>query len=1168
MANAAQREKATIDLVINGQQSMATMRDLTAATVNARKALVNMAQTDPGYKAQEELLRKLMRAQQERIVKIHEEKTAWDKFKAGTGNIMAGVVGGNLVTTAVQKTLSIIPEAINQFRQYESASADMSANLGLDAKALEYFNQRARETGPAFGKSAAEMVEGYKLVGSANSDLIETPKLLEDVTQKAVTLSQASKMTLADASASLVGSMNQFDASADQAERYINVMAGGAQVGSAEIADMAMSLKASGIVAHQAGLSFEETNGALQSLSKESLKGEQAGTMFRNILLELQKGSNDTNPAVVGLDKALENLAKKNMSTAEAAKLFGKENVTAALSLINHRDRVAEFTKGLTGTTAAYDMAAKNNATLDHWLDVISAKLVGYVVNLGMKLAPALVKAAEMGSKFLDVLPATGEWLQKNGGWILSIFVPGLIAYQGAMIRATAATATETLAQTYRKVAYEVSFRWMVLQETATKAYALATGVLTGQISLQTAAVTAGRAAWTALNAVMRANPIGVVVTAVTALAWAVKLYSDNTEAALRIEREKVKLQDNIRKLTEQQTKAQQKYNDLLNEYPNLTQKERAELVKNIAMEKLHLESRIASMKAQERQMELLAAEPSLWQQVWAAIKAGATGKTVGTILTQQAVDNMKKVREQFQPGIDEMTKQLEGYEDMFKRIQKMETPVPKTGGGGNGDGNGKKGKKDKTAAELKKDVEQDANELEQALAAGRSTALDGVYTDYEKEVTAFAEKYSKMYKLADDAYDKQLKLAKGDKEKQRKASEEHEARLKEIRELSLVEMEAIDKKDAERQKKEQEKTMEFKLKAATDELELKKRTKLAEIAIAVGTGAMTEEEGKKSELQAEEVFLNAKKLLTESHFQSLLDLYKDFAKKKEEIESEHKTKSTEIDGDITENKGNQALAQKKVDDDTTKTETENAKKAFQKKKELFKDSTNVLKEYFTENTVIYKAAFAAQQAWALAEVAFNYSKAITAAIAAAAGLPFPANVLAFGKAIAIPTLENASAVANIRKQKFDVPGFALGGFTDQEPGGYVDKETYFSQGNFIAGEKGREWIMSAPMLKNPVFANLAGAMQAIQRTGGYRSVRSMDDLGLGGQQGNNAIVAAIGQLQAQLQMQLQSNQSHAESVATRTIEEIRQNKKLDFNFRTFEDYQESVFEVRSETTL
>ncbi len=73
-----------------------------------------------------------------------------------------------------------------------------------------------------------------------------------------------------------------------------------------------------------------------------------------------------------------------------------------------------------------------------------------------------------------------------------------------------------------------------------------------------------------------------------------------------------------------------------------------------------------------------------------------------------------------------------------------------------------------------------------------------------------------------------------------------------------------------------------------------------------------------------------------------------------------------------------------------------------------------------------------------------------------------------------------------------------------------------------------------------------------------------MDDLGLGGQQDPNAIVAAIGQLQ----MQLQSNQSHAFGMATRTIEEIRQNKKLDFNFRAFEDYQESVFEVRSETTL
>ena len=128
---------------------------------------------------------------------------------------------------------------------------------------------------------------------------------------------------------------------------------------------MTGALKALGTVANVASVSFEQTNGALQSLSTINIRGEQAGTMFRNMLIKMMSSSEDLNPQIVGLDKALENLGNHNMTTAELGKMFGTENVVAAQHLVSDRDKVTEFTKALTGTIEAYKMATINNDTLE-----------------------------------------------------------------------------------------------------------------------------------------------------------------------------------------------------------------------------------------------------------------------------------------------------------------------------------------------------------------------------------------------------------------------------------------------------------------------------------------------------------------------------------------------------------------------------------------------------------------------------------------------------------------------------------------------------------------------------------------------------------------------------------------------------------------------------------
>lgn len=82
------------------------------------------------------------------------------------------------------------------------------------------------------------------------------------------------------------------------------------------------------------------------------------------------------------------------------------------------------------------------------------------------------------------------------------------------------------------------------------------------------------------------------------------------------------------------------------------------------------------------------------------------------------------------------------------------------------------------------------------------------------------------------------------------------------------------------------------------------------------------------------------------------------------------------------------------------------------------------------------------------------------------------------------------------------VPEYASGGLNKSaDPQGFVDKPTYFTNSssgqNFIAGEKGAEWIAPNWMLQDPVTANAISALETVRKrgfaTGGMTSELQMN---------------------------------------------------------------------------
>lgn len=284
-----------------------------------------------------------------------------------------------------------VKNAINIHKEFTSAISDLSAITGAAGKDLEFLRQKSKEFGATTTLSASQAAEAFKLVASAKPDLLGNAEALAAVTKEAIILAEASGSTLPDAAKTLGSALNQFGLGAEDASRFINVLAAGSKFGASEIANTAEALKDSGLVAATTGTSFEELNAAIQTMSTVSLKGAEAGVGLRNVFLNLAIQNNDLfKPSVVGLTGAISNLKKAQLDDVQLLEIFGKKNIIAAKALIKQSDVLEGMTAKLTDTTTAYDQAAIKVDNLEGDTKKMNSAWEGSTILLGEKLDPAI----------------------------------------------------------------------------------------------------------------------------------------------------------------------------------------------------------------------------------------------------------------------------------------------------------------------------------------------------------------------------------------------------------------------------------------------------------------------------------------------------------------------------------------------------------------------------------------------------------------------------------------------------------------------------------------------------------------------------------------------------------------------------------------------------------
>ena len=276
---------------------------------------------------------------------------------------------------AVGALTTAIKNNVETATVFEKSLSELSSLTGMSGAALDNLKNKAIELGGSTTQSASQVVDAFKLIGSQKPELLSNANALNNVTKAAITLAEASGNDVKSSATALTASLNIMGEGADQAQRYINVLAAASQAGSVDIQGLTEIIFKSGQAASMNKLSFEEFIALAETIGPKFGSAAEAGTALNQMLLKLETQTNDKyKPSVVGLEQALENLSQANMTASEKTKLVTETGFKALQAILENSNAVGDLREKITGTNTATEQARINTDNLDGALKNLSSK--------------------------------------------------------------------------------------------------------------------------------------------------------------------------------------------------------------------------------------------------------------------------------------------------------------------------------------------------------------------------------------------------------------------------------------------------------------------------------------------------------------------------------------------------------------------------------------------------------------------------------------------------------------------------------------------------------------------------------------------------------------------------------------------------------------------------
>ena len=487
-------------------------------TVDKWQTAVNNAQAELNETSNE------IEANREAIDKLGDEiedtSNSAQKGADGGFTVLKGVLT-DIASAALQTALSKVKEAIQGIvtagSNFEAGMSKVQAVSGATGEELEALTTKAKQMGETTVFSATDASDAFNYMAMAGW---KTEDMLSGI-EGIMNLAAASGEDLATTSDIVTDALTAMGYSAKDSGRLADVMAAASSNANTNVAMMGETFKYAAPLIGAMGYSMEDAAEQIGLMANAGIKGEMAGTSLRSILTRLASPTKDVSDAMAQLGITTEDVLKdsdgemRSLSEAMAylrekmqgldettqaqvaSGIAGKNAMSGFLAIVNAApsdiDKLSEAIAKSDGAAKRMSETMTDNLSGD--VTLMKSNLESLQILLFEKIEPALREGVVVLNQIIDDVKEATAWISNNLPTVLitvtglmTAFTAQLIANKVAVIAATAAEQGLTLAQ-----------------------YAAA-------------------AAQNALNIAMNANPIGLIIIAITALVAGFKYLWDNCE--------------------------------------------------------------------------------------------------------------------------------------------------------------------------------------------------------------------------------------------------------------------------------------------------------------------------------------------------------------------------------------------------------------------------------------------------------------------------------------------------------------------------------------------------------------------------------------------------------------------------------------------------------------
>ena len=523
----AQKHRLLGEAVAGTKEKLATLK---TAAEQANTALANGEITQDQYDAlQREIietennLRDLERQAGQSAVALQKIAATGEKLKTVGDNISSA---GQKLLPVTAGVTALGTAAVSTAANFESSMSQVQATMGITKDAMSTVNGEsvntmdtlsalAKKMGSETAFSASECAEALNYLALAGYDTQQMCDTLPTV----LNLAAAGGIDLAAASDMVTDAMSALGMGVDEAGTMVDQMAKTASTTNTSVAQLGEGILTIGATAKTVKGGTAELNTALGILANNGIKGAEGGTHLRNVILSLQNPTDKAAACMeqLGLDvydsegnmRSLNdilgdlNTSMDGMTAAEKSniigQIFNKTDLSSVNALLANTGSTWDDLQQsiIDSGGAAQQMADTQLDNLQGQITILKSALEGLAISFGELLLPAIKMIVGWVQQFVDWLNGMDEGTKK--------------------VITTVALLAAALGPVLIVVGKVVS----------------AVGTIMTIVPKVAGVINTVKTAFAALNTTMLANPIFLIIAAITALVAAF-IYLWNTNEDFR----------------------------------------------------------------------------------------------------------------------------------------------------------------------------------------------------------------------------------------------------------------------------------------------------------------------------------------------------------------------------------------------------------------------------------------------------------------------------------------------------------------------------------------------------------------------------------------------------------------------------------------------------------